>query len=191
MVPDEARSTTTVALRNSRRGHETTDGSRVLRKLILQRFKQGLTLLGERMPDRVLLNTQITVNYMMLGNWMRANRFEDGVRVADREALFDLLAEKVGDVKTLYLEFGVYQGRSMRYWSEALRHEEAVLHGFDSFEGLPEDFDRRFGLTKHALDVGGAIPSIEDPRVTFFKGWFEDVLPSYEVPDHDQLVITF
>ncbi len=33
------------------------------------------------------------------------------------------------------------------------------------------------------------IPIIEDPRVRFFKGWFNETLPGYQVPTHDRLVL--
>jgi O-methyltransferase len=86
----------------------------------------------------------------------------------------------------LYLEFGVFQGVATRFWSRALTHPQTQLHGFDSFEGLPEKFgpwvDRSF-------DVQGSLPVIEDKRVQFFKGWFDQVLPGYSVPPHELLVI--
>ena len=45
---------------------------------------------------------------------------------------------EVQDQRVLYLEFGVFRGRTIRYWSRKLRHPETRLHGFDSFEGLPD-----------------------------------------------------
>jgi hypothetical protein len=78
----------------------------------------------------------------------------------------------------------------MRWWSRALRHPESRLHGFDSFEGLPEDFDVAGGYPKGRFSTGGVPPQIDDLRVEFFQGWFEDTLPSYDLPDHDVLVIT-
>ena len=43
---------------------------------------------------------------------------------------------------------------------------------------------------KGALDVGGRVPNIHDQRVKFFKGWFDEVLPTYQFPFHDVLVVT-
>ena len=37
----------------------------------------------------------------------------------------------------LYCEFGVYQGASINFIAE---RADSVVHGFDSFEGLPEDW---------------------------------------------------
>ena len=64
----------------------------------------------------------------------------------------------------LYLEFGVFEGASMRRWSTALKNPASLLHGFDSFEGLPEDFD--FKYPKGHFDVGGSLPDIDDDRIT-------------------------
>jgi hypothetical protein len=126
---------------------------------------------------------------MKLGNWMAANGFQVERRVPDRPSVFTSVAEIVYNKKVLYLEFGVYKGVSMRYWSGALKHPEAKLHGFDSFEGLPEDFDIGGPYVKGTFAVGGEVPDIDDSRVRFYKGWFDDVLPNYELPEHDVLVI--
>ena len=158
--------------------------------MLLGSFKQSLTAVGSRVPAGALHGMQLVLNYMRLGRWMRERGFEFPVRVADREGCFALVAERVSERKVLYLEFGVHRGRSMRWWSRALRHPESRLHGFDSFEGLPEDFDVAGGYPKGRFSTGGVQPQIDDPRVEFFKGWFEDTLPSYELPDHDVLVIT-
>jgi Macrocin-O-methyltransferase (TylF) len=119
---------------------------------------------------------------------MRQRRFSPA-RVRDRRACWDLVAGQIGDRRVLYLEFGVHRGASMRYWSRALAHPESQLHGFDSFEGLPEDFDVAGGYPKGRFSTGGAPPEIDDPRVTFFKGRFERTLPQYELPDHDVLFV--
>lgn len=160
-----------------------------LKLRLLQRFKQLLTLLGARLSARGVHQLQMMVNYMRLGNWMARNNYRPGRRLPDRYAVFDRVAEQVREKRVLYLEFGVFQGASMRYWAGALKHPEARLHGFDSFEGLPEDLDMDGPYVKGVFDVKGQIPQIDDPRVTFFKGWFEDVLPNYRLPEHDVLVV--
>ena len=35
------------------------------------------------------------------------------------------------------------------------------------------------------------MPQIGDPRVQFFRGWFEQTLPCYRFPAHDVLVLNF
>jgi O-methyltransferase len=76
-----------------------------------------------------------------------------------------------------YLEFGVFQGESLRQWVDLNNHTGSRFFGFDSFEGLPENW--RSGQAKGCFNVGGAVPRIADQRVNFIKGWFEDTIPPF------------
>ncbi len=157
-------------------------------RTILQFFKQFLTMIGAKMSAGMFHQLHMVFNYMELGRWMVENDFQVERRVPDRKAVFASVATKIQEKQVLYLEFGVFKGDSMRYWSSALKHPETKLHGFDSFEGLPEDFDVVYTRATH--DVKGEIPQIDDTRVQFFKGWFNEVLPTYHLPKHEALVIT-
>lgn len=111
-------------------------------------------------------------------------------RFSDRDALFGEVAKPIANEYVLYLEFGVAQGASMRSWSRLLRNPATQLHGFDSFEGLPTDWilDRPAGH----FDQGGRLPSVNDPRVHFHKGWFSETFPRFEWPTGwDRLVANF
>lgn len=148
--------------------------------------KYLLRKIGARLSRRQLNRIQGVVNYLRLGAWMRDRGFRFERICRDRWEMFDIVAARVQDRHVLYLEFGVFRGRTIRYWATKLRHPDAHLHGFDSFEGLPEAWGPH---TKGTFGVGGKIPEIADPRVGFFKGWFQDTLPSYVVPEHDVLVL--
>ena len=65
----------------------------------------------------------------------------------------------------------------MRIWSRILTDPASKLDGFDSFEGLPEVW--RMAADEKTFDVEGAIPKIDDGRIDFHKGWFEDTLPGF------------
>jgi hypothetical protein len=39
--------------------------------------------------------------------------------------------------------------------------------------------------------VPGTGATSEDPRLKFFKGWFEETLPGHSVPDHDVMFVNF
>jgi len=161
-----------------------------MRKAFLRGFKRFLTHLGAALPDNVLHGLSMVLNYMRLGRWMKAQGFAVPVRVPMRDQVFSMAAERIREAKVLYLEFGVYQGASIRWWSQALGNPESRLHGFDSFEGLPEPFDDAGGkYARGWFSTGGQIPHIEDPRVTFFKGWFDETLPHYSLPEHDVLFV--
>ena len=148
-------------------------------------FKRFLTEIGGRCQSSRVRQLQAALNYVKLGRWMRDHQVTLS-RLPQRWDVFDSVSTRVQDLRTLYLEFGVYQGATMRYWSARLNHPDSKLHGFDSFEGLPD----AWGIhQKGYFDTGGRIPQIDDPRVRFFKGWFDQTLPDYQVPEHDVLVL--
>src|SRR5690349_8038374 len=102
-------------------------------------LKYWLTRAGELVSPAMIYNMDATVNYLEVGRWMRANCYETTCRVQRREELFDIVAAQVAQRDVLYMEFGVYRGDTTRCWSKLLRNPRSKLHGFDSFEGLPEN----------------------------------------------------
>lgn len=150
-------------------------------------FKAWLTRVGVHVSARTVHRLNAALNYVEVGRWMAAHNFDTSRRARDRRQIFAAVADEVADQRVLYLEFGVHRGESMRLWSELLRHPEAALHGFDSFEGLPEDWTLLDG--RGTFSTGGAAPSLADPRVKFIKGWFDAALPAYTVPPHERLVV--
>lgn len=79
----------------------------------------------------------------------------------------------------LILEFGVFRGDSLRYMAKKVPQRE--LHGFDSFEGLPEAWVNN---PKGAFDAGGELPKVPS-NVMLWKGYFESTLPEW-AKTHDQ-----
>jgi hypothetical protein len=72
-----------------------------------------------------------------------------------------------------YLEFGVAGGFSFAWWVSHNTHHGARFIGFDTFEGLPEDWG---GFKKGAMTTNALVPEISDPRVSFVKGLFQETL---------------
>jgi hypothetical protein len=141
---------------------------------------------GSRMSESNLVNLQRVLSYLELGRW--CSHQPGGRRVPSLPSDKDVFAralECVRGSRPLYLEFGVYEGASMRWWSEHLTAPGARFIGFDSFEGLREGF--RQLEAGHFATAGP--PAFDDSRVSFVQGWFEDTLPSFEPPDHDQLIV--
>jgi hypothetical protein len=142
--------------------------------------------LGARVPAHLISKASTLAGWLEMGRWMQEQSCYPLQTLRDRYAIFDLIASEVVNRRVLYLEFGVYQGESMRYWSNLLKNPESILHGFDSFEGLPE----RWGdAPKGYFSKSGQIPKIHDKRVEFFKGWFKNTLLEYRLPAHDVLVL--
>lgn len=73
----------------------------------------------------------------------------------------------------LWLEFGVFQGRDIR---RLANYSRGKIYGFDSFEGLPEDWT--FFQRKGRFSLQGQLPSVPE-NVELIKGWFEDTLPDF------------
>jgi hypothetical protein len=150
-------------------------------------LKRSALAAGGIAPEPFVAAARKFSGWLEIGRWLRSECVGRPRRMAAREQLFDLIGAEVAEARTLYLEFGVYRGESMRYWSRLLKNPAARLHGFDSFEGLPECWS-----ADHArghFSTGGELPEIGDPRVEFFKGWFERTLPDYAAPAHDALVV--
>lgn len=73
----------------------------------------------------------------------------------------------------LYLEFGVWKGASINFIADRTR---ATVHGFDSFQGLPEDWP---GVhTRGAFDLQGRPPAVRE-NVSLHIGWFDETLPKF------------
>jgi hypothetical protein len=72
----------------------------------------------------------------------------------------------------LVLEFGVAEGQSIT--DIAYTFPDRLVHGFDSFEGLPEDWNPSHPAGKFKCDVP-AVPS----NVILYKGLFSDTLPGF------------
>jgi hypothetical protein len=149
-------------------------------------LKSLLVEVGSHCGRRTLHFLSSSINYLEVGHWMKSQGFHSSKRLRHRRELFHQIAERVGSKKVLYLEFGVAKGASMRYWSSLLSNPASALHGFDTFEGLPEDWRIR---AKGAYSAGGHLPEIADPRVRFFKGLFQETLPSYLLPEYENLII--
>ena len=85
----------------------------------------------------------------------------------------------------LWMEFGVYQGRSLQHLATMKPNEK--FYGFDCFSGLPEEWD--YQNEKGKFDVGGEIPALAissestfvpwQSNIELIKGYYEDTLPAF------------
>ncbi len=74
----------------------------------------------------------------------------------------------------LVVEFGVYKGDSIRAIGE---WAGCPVHGFDSFEGLPEDWTGTAEIAGK-FNAKGKLPQVPD-NITLHAGWFQDTLPPF------------
>jgi len=81
----------------------------------------------------------------------------------------------------LFLEFGVWSGKTINRIAGCVN---STVHGFDSFEGLPEDW---FGsYVKGSFHRKGSLPAVK-PNVKLHVGWFNDTLPAF-VAEHPEQI---
>lgn len=79
----------------------------------------------------------------------------------------------------LWLEFGVFSGGTL---NRIARYTKRTIYGFDSFEGLPENWTRiesnGVSFPKGTFSLGGHMPRVAS-NVVLVKGWFKDSLPTF------------
>ena len=98
----------------------------------------------------------------------------------------------------LLLELGVWTGGTIREMAglfgkqddELGRTEKRTLHGFDSFRGLPADWDGRDKMVKGTFDLGGSLPSVPG-NVELHAGWFNESLPPFIASHLGDNVVSF
>lgn len=84
------------------------------------------------------------------------------------------------------LEFGVFKGGTIRYMAKRLR--ERQLFGFDSFEGLPENW-AGFSMDTESFNLNNKLPKVPK-NVELVSGWYTDTLPIW-VKENAETKIAF
>lgn len=77
------------------------------------------------------------------------------------------------DSSGLVLEFGVATGRTLNQISRWLPHK--TVHGFDGFQGLPEDWTSRM---RQGFFARKNLPRVRS-NCELHVGWFDDTLPPF------------
>ena len=96
-----------------------------------------------------------------------------GIPDMTRFDLMDFAISNV-DIDGIWLEFGVFMGKSINHIA---RTTEKTIHGFDSFNGLPEDWNRFFSRGHFSLE--SKLPKVAS-NVKLHAGWFTDTLPTFK-----------
>jgi hypothetical protein len=73
----------------------------------------------------------------------------------------------------IFAQFGVYKGESAKWILESNKCEELYL--YDSFEGLPEDWNNKFKKGHFKCDI----PNFEDNRVIIYEGLFNETIDKF------------
>ena len=114
-------------------------------------------------------------------DYIDANMFKAvGFETQKELILYSLNAVTVAGA---YMEFGVFTGGTIRFMAKKKPNEH--FHGFDSFEGLPEDW---FGmpLIKNSFSLSGNLPRVPE-NVSLYKGWFNQTLATWHEKNLDNV----
>lgn len=92
----------------------------------------------------------------------------------DRELSYEFVMNefKLDSKNIMYLEFGVAGGNSFNKFVSLNNNSSSKFYGFDTFEGLPEDWG---GFFKKG-DMSHDVPNLDDSRAKYIKGLFQDSL---------------
>ncbi len=135
-------------------------------------MRNALKSLLARLPDDAL---ERALAYAMLrrqfGDLDRAPLFPA------REALWEEALRRLGgpDLPVTVVEFGVHEGVSLRWFAQRLTHPGARFLGLDTFTGLPEAWG---AMPAGTFGTQGRAPQLDDARVTFLPGLFQDTAPA-------------
>lgn len=118
-----------------------------------------------------------THSYIVLAEELRPTGRDcaaDGMRhdFETRTRIIDIVLERTKDVPGDILEFGVAGGDSLRAFAQ--RCPGRQVYGFDSFEGLPDDW-----WTRPKGAFKSEIPQLNTNNVKFVKGWFSESVPPF------------
>ena len=100
------------------------------------------------------------------------NKCNDLLTVSPKQEALKSVMEDPTVNKSCILEFGVASGRTINLISN---YTDNVVYGFDSFEGLPEDWNNRLPKGFFKCDM----PKV-NKNVVLIKGLFNDTLPFFK-----------
>lgn len=120
---------------------------------------------------------------LRLSRWISRNPvkglndfYSPGRDYAKRYAMYQHLLEtqNLAGVSIDYVELGVSSGHSFQWWVNHNTNADSRFYGFDTFEGLPENW----GLFEKG-SMAANIPHVNDTRHEFIKGLFQQTLPGF------------
>jgi hypothetical protein len=152
-------------------------------------------MLEERLPALVRNELEVTLRNFVRGQIGRdfpmdialaarflaaassADYFAKNMRLAENlkqaDALIEFAMAQCG-VGGLVLEFGVYEGKTLRLIAGKAGQ---TVYGFDSFQGLPEDWTHF--QRKGRFSLNDVPPRFEEANIALVPGWFDKTLPAF------------
>jgi len=101
----------------------------------------------------------------------------DNVVIIDDDSRARILNIALNEIKLkgLHCEFGVHQALQLNYLAKAKPNQH--WYGFDSFEGLQENWKGGY-FGKGHFSLNGKLPKVEK-NITLIKGWFKNTVKKF------------
>lgn len=130
-------------------------------------IKKVFKSLARRIPPEII---QRILTYSLLES--RFKEIETITQVHSRKEVWDCAIKSTSPGSIVYLEFGVYLGDSISYFAKSNISPSSRFIGLDSFNGLPESWA---GNPAGYFSTAGKVPLMNDTRVTFLVGYFQEI----------------
>jgi hypothetical protein len=151
---------------------------------MIRKIKANLIRLNFHIFCEPLSNVFVTLAYISkLSKWVKNTQmpeFDDFYlkhhNHNNRYDLYDHIVKSEDLNKIYYIEFGVAQGSSFKWWVNNITDKNSKFVGFDTFTGLPEDWGY---FKRGAMSAKDSFPDINDKRCKFVKGIFQETLPYF------------
>ena len=138
-----------------------------IRKHLRLNFTRISRIESTNIAKQLQLNSLISTTRYVEKHMLDARKF------SDRFDLIEYALTQATLNNGMYLEFGVHTGKSINFAAKRIKD---TIHGFDSFEGLPEFW--RDGYDEGVFDLGAKLPKVFR-NVKLYKGWFDKTLPEF------------
>jgi hypothetical protein len=154
-----------------------------VKSFLIRTFKKSVGIIPRLIQYSLNKNESTVISLIMEKSIERSaiyamENFSSAIIFNSREEIYKYCLTKHSkseNVKKLILEFGVCNGESINYFAKL--DKESVIYGFDSFEGLQENWYAGTAL-KNSMSTEGKLPKVKN-NVTLIKGWYEDSLPGF------------
>lgn len=102
-----------------------------------------------------------------------ADNMLDALGVGSRRAIITDACKRADAIDGCFCEFGVYRGESLHLLAKLA--PQRIIHGFDSFDGLPQHW--RHGFSAQTFKT--PVPNFYKKNIKLHVGLFEDTLPKF------------
>ena len=131
----------------------------------------GDSHLGNSTLDTIA-NEKQTFAEMTSWDYLKTLDLQSATLVGSNTKTIDI-AFKEAKLDGLVLEFGVYNGKSIRHIASLT---DSKVHGFDSFEGIPENWNTE---PSGSYSANGQLPTVPN-NVILHQGWFDTTIPPFQ-----------